>query len=142
MRRIRNLAERLLRAEGCSDNVEVSILLTDDSQIAGLNSRYRGVDSPTDVLAFAQMDGAEDLQNDDEAALLGDIVISVETALRQAEERGASLEDELDVLLAHGVLHLLGYDHEDPEDERRMFARQAAILEQARSKPRSAGRGN
>jgi len=97
--------------------VEVSVLLTDDRDIAELNLIYRGVDRPTDVLAFPQ-----------DETLLGDVVISVETAKRQAEERGKPLDDELDLLVAHGLLHLLGYDDDTPEGLERMNARAAQVL--------------
>lgn len=127
-REIRSRVEGLLRAESCSERVEVSVLLTDDKGIAALNKQYRGVDGPTDVLSFAQMEGDIEDPGGGGPMVLGDIVISVETALRQARERGAGLGDEIDVLLAHGLLHLLGYDHADPEGERRMFARQESLL--------------
>jgi probable rRNA maturation factor len=106
----------------------VSILLTDDEQIAELNRQYRDVDGPTDVLSFSQKEGEDDIVPGLEENLLGDVVISVETAARQAEEQGKSLDDELDMLLVHGILHLLGYDHAEPEDERAMFARQEELL--------------
>ena len=107
--------------------MEVSVLLTDDAEIARLNREYRAVDSPTDVLAFSQVEG-EEFAPEEEEKLLGDVVISVETAERQAAEQGHSLDEELDVLLAHGLLHLLGYDHEEPQEERAMFARQKEII--------------
>ena len=126
-RRLRSTARRLLLAEGCAENAELSILLTDDRTIQALNRDYRGVDAPTDVLAFSQAEG-EDFGAAEDECPLGDVVISVETAERQAAERGHGLEEEIELLLAHGVLHLLGYDHERPEDENRMFARQSELL--------------
>lgn len=128
LRRIKSLATRLLRAEGCSEDVEVSVLLTDDAGIAALNKDYRGIDGPTDVLSFSQMEGDESFGGRADEKLLGDVVISVETARRQADERGYSLDEEIDVLLAHGLLHLLGYDHAQPEEAARMFALQAELL--------------
>lgn len=83
---------------------ELGILLVDDKEIQELNRQYLGRDRPTNVLAFP-MDGPSN-------RLLGDIVISVQTAQREAEERGVSLEEHLALLLIHGILHLLGYDHE------------------------------
>ncbi|MDH7601467.1 MAG: rRNA maturation RNase YbeY [Armatimonadota bacterium] len=124
--RLRRTARRLLSAENCPEEAEVSILLVDDDTIHELNRQYRGVDAPTDVLAFSQLEG-EDFGSEGEL-VLGDVVISVDTAARQAEEQGHSLEEELDLLLAHGLLHLLGYDHETPEDERRMFDRQRELV--------------
>ena len=133
------LADRLLRAENCEDNVEASILLTDDEYIAQLNKSYRHVDGPTDVLSFAQVESTNARSFDVQENMLGDVVISVETARRQAEERGHSLDEEVDILLAHGLLHLLGYDHSEPEEERKMFERQAEILGlAAEDRPRGA----
>lgn len=83
---------------------ELGVLLVDDKEIQELNRRYLGRDRPTNVLAFP-MDGPSD-------RVLGDIVISVQTAQREAEERGVRLEEHLALLLIHGILHLLGYDHE------------------------------
>ena len=128
LRRIRSAAQRLLEAENCTANTEVSILLTDDARIAELNKEYRKIDGPTDVLSFSQLEGEDEALPGVEERLLGDVVISVETARRQADGQGHSLEREIDVLLVHGILHLLGYDHAEPEDERVMFARQNEIL--------------
>ena len=88
---------------------ELSILLTGDREIRDLNLRYRGKDKPTDVLSFPQ-DDEEPLQGS--PRVLGDVVISVETAERQAGEKGHAFGRELTILLIHGVLHLIGYDHE------------------------------
>lgn len=104
---------------------ELSIALVDDDAMQKLNATWRGKDETTDVLAFAQREGAEL----GEAALLGDVVISVPTAERQAAERGHSLDHEIRELLVHGILHLLGYDHErSPEEAERMFARQREVV--------------
>ncbi len=87
----------------------MSVLLTDDEEIRRLNRDYRGKDKPTDVLSFSQAEGEfGDVVPD----MLGDVVISIETARRQASESAISLESELDSLLVHGILHLAGYDHE------------------------------
>jgi probable rRNA maturation factor len=96
---------------------ELSIVLTGDEQIQELNHRYRGNNRPTDVLSFAQREGALGDRTD---PLLGDLVVSVPTARRQAAERGRSVVSELTELLAHGLLHLLGYDHDTPAKDRRM----------------------
>lgn len=94
---------------------EVSLVLCDDAFIHPLNRDHRGKDRPTDVLAFAQREGAFAFLED---RLLGDVIISVETAQRQADERGHALTKELEILLVHGILHLLGFDHiEDDEAE-------------------------
>ena len=87
----------------------MSILLVDNPQIQKLNRLWRKKDRPTDVLAFAQREGEG---ADPADPVLGDIVISVEQAKKQAEAQGHSLEKELDILLIHGILHLLGYEHE------------------------------
>ncbi|HHW14518.1 MAG TPA: rRNA maturation RNase YbeY [Firmicutes bacterium] len=89
---------------------EISVALVDDPQIQELNRRYRQVDRPTDVLSFP---AGEALEVEGEPALLGDVVVSLETAWRQALEYGHSPEREVGYLIAHGVLHLLGFDHED-----------------------------
>lgn len=122
------MARRLLRAEGQAQDTEVSILLTDDAYIAQLNSQYRHVEGPTDVLSFSQTEGDDEPMPGMEDNLLGDVVISVETAQRQAAEQANSLESEMDMLLVHGLLHLLGYDHAEPDEERMMFAKQDEFL--------------
>src|SRR3954462_15248252 len=109
-------------------NAELSVLLVGDAEMQCLNRDYRGKDAATDVLAFALREG-------DGAALhpdvLGDVVICLDTAARQARARRATLADEVRVLLAHGVLHLLGYDHErSPRDARAMFRKQRDLLAQ------------
>lgn len=100
----------------------VSILITDNEEIHGLNLEYRGKDAPTDVLSFPLFD--EEGYLDDEE--LGDIVISLERALAQAEEYNHSLKREVAFLTAHSMLHLLGYDHENGEQE--MYVKQDEIL--------------
>jgi probable rRNA maturation factor len=96
---------------------ELSVVLMGDERIADLNRLYRKKDRPTDVLAFAQREGE---MGDRAGRLLGDVVISVPTARRQATARGADLVSEVTMLLAHGLLHLLGWDHETPSTDRRM----------------------
>jgi probable rRNA maturation factor len=99
------------------NNTELSILLTGDDQIQKLNRIYRAKNRPTDVLAFSQREG--DL-GDRAGCLLGDVVVSVPTARRQAASSGRGLVEELTFLLAHGLLHLLGWDHVTAADDRRM----------------------
>lgn len=104
------------------DRKELSILLVDDEEIHRLNLQYLGRDRPTNVLAFP-MDGPE-------GYLLGDVVISTETAEREAEERGVPFEEHLALLLIHGILHLLGYDHErGGEEEVIMRAKEEELLQ-------------
>src|SRR5690554_1394503 len=116
--RVREYGERMLRALG-REEAELSILLTDDRTIHELNRDYRGKDRPTDVLAFAAQE-AEVFVGPVE--LLGDVVISLETARKQAKDRGWAIAAEIRFLLAHGLLHLLGYDHQTADEERRMLA--------------------
>jgi probable rRNA maturation factor len=105
-------------------SAELSLVLVSDAVMRRLNREWRGADRPTDVLSFAQAEG----QGGAPAGLLGDVVISVDTARRQAQERAAPLACELDRLLIHGVLHLLGYDHErSPAEARRMQRRERAL---------------
>ena len=100
----------------------VSVLITDNDEIQGLNLEYRGKDAPTDVLSFPLFD-EEGILDDEE---LGDIVISLERAAAQAEEYNHSLKREVAFLTAHSMLHLLGYDHENGEQE--MYVKQDEIL--------------
>ena len=93
---------------------ELSIVLCDDPYIQQLNRQHRQIDRPTDVLSFAMQEGDGLLADDN---VLGDLVISIETAQRQADELGHPLTHELRVLLVHGLLHLLGYDHETSVDD-------------------------
>jgi probable rRNA maturation factor len=118
-RAVRASAERMLRALRLEDR-ELSIALSDDREMRELNREWRGKDRPTDVLAFAMREGdASELH----PHVIGDVVISLDTAARQAREARRALEDEVAMLLAHGVLHLLGLDHRDRTEERRMTAR-------------------
>lgn len=107
-------------------DAELSIALIGDAEMHALNRDWRGKDRPTDVLAFALREGEDAALHPD---VLGDVVISLDTAARQAAARGHAVADEVRVLLAHGILHLLGYDHErSPAEARRMFAKQRALL--------------
>lgn len=130
------LLERVARAALASEGwtqAEVSIVLTDDREIHALNREYRGVDRPTDVLSFPLMEGEDgnlELNGypEGEPVALGDVVISLERAREQAVEYGHSLHRELAFLTVHGILHLLGYDHDTHERERLMRAKEEAIL--------------
>ncbi len=99
---------------------ELSVALVDDATIHALNRDYRRKDKPTDVLAFAMEEGAPMKGAKSEARLLGDVIISIDTARRQAAENARPLLAEVTMLLAHGLLHLLGYDHQNDRDERVM----------------------
>lgn len=110
---------------GGMEDAELSLFLTDDETVHELNRTYRGVDKTTDVLSFSQREGENpDLWDN----LLGDVIISVDQAQRQAAEYGHSMAREVGFLTVHGVLHLLGWDHEEPEDERRMMGKTEDIL--------------
>lgn len=120
--RVRADAIQLLRLLGM--NGELSVALIGDPEMHRLNARYRGRDRATDVLAFPT---DSDLRA--RCGLLGDVVICVDTAARQAAERGVTVLDEIRVLLVHGLLHLAGYDHErSPAEARRMFAHQRRLV--------------
>ena len=104
--------------------VDLTILLTDDDQTHQLNLEYLTVDAPTDVLAFP----ADYIDPDTKARYLGDVIISYERALVQAQGAGHPLEQEIELLVVHGILHLLGHDHTDPDQKAKMWAAQSEIL--------------
>lgn len=110
---------------------QLSVAVTTDAEIRALNRRYASEDKPTDVLAFSQEEGEALVPAPDELRQLGDVVISLETAERQASEAGHDLDAEMAHLLAHGVLHLLGYDHAAPDEEREMREHERAVLAKA-----------
>jgi len=128
----------ILKAEDVKPPYEVSLVLTDQETVHRMNVEYRNVDSPTDVIAFyaePQSENEEDfVLPGDGVRRLGDVVISYPQALEQAAEAGHSVERELTLLTIHGVLHLLGYDHEKPEDVPIMRGREATLLEEYRGK--------
>lgn len=119
------------RLHGLTEQTEVDITIVDDEEIHRLNREYRDVDRPTDVLSFALDEGGEDepeLLDSPEEHLLGDIIISAETAQRQGEEFGHGLTREVVYLAVHGLLHLLGYDHMTEEDKVIMRAKEEEAL--------------
>lgn len=103
---------------------ELSIVLTDDEQLQALNREYLGIDAPTDVLSFP----ASETDPQTGARYLGDILISVPRAENQADAAGHPLEAEVQLLVVHGTLHLLGHDHAGPEEKSRMWKAQAEVL--------------
>jgi probable rRNA maturation factor len=119
------LARHALECEGVGGEAELSVLLVTRDHIRTLNARFANDDHATDVLAFPM---TEDDEDDDET-LLGDVVVCPEVAEANALKLGHSLSRELDVLLVHGTLHLLGYDHQGEEDKMKMDARLYEILE-------------
>jgi len=120
----------MLSALELSD-AELSILLCDDATIHVLNREHRRKNKPTDVLAFAMREAKAGAW---QAGVLGDVVISLDTAARQAERHDRTLWDEVTMLLAHGLLHLLGFDHQTRAEERRMTARTDLLCAAARSR--------
>ena len=104
---------------------DLSVVLTDDLQLQQLNREYLGVDAPTDVLSFP----AAETDPESGTAYLGDILISVPRATEQARTANHPLQSEVQLLVVHGVLHLLGHDHAEAEEKSRMWAAQTAILE-------------
>lgn len=142
MRWIR-LAEAVLKDEGIRGDTEVSILYVDEVTIADLNNRFLGRDGPTDVLAFPideePMEGGRSPDSggtgpgfnpspDEAPTLLGDVVICPSVAYRNAPEHAGTYDDELALLLVHGILHLLGLDHDDPEEADVMEAKERDLL--------------
>jgi len=117
-------AQAALQHESQSPDVELSIVLTDNARLHELNLNYLGVDSPTDVLSFP----ASETDPETGTRYLGDILISVPRAQAQAEAAGHPLESEVQLLVVHGVLHLLGHDHAEPEEKDRMWKAQSEIL--------------
>ncbi len=108
---------------------EVGLIIVNDQYMKELNKQYRGKDAPTDVLSFSFLESKhEDIANEKEFAI-GDIVISLDRAREQALEQGHSLEKEIILLTVHGLLHLLGYDHESKEDRELMQSREKVIME-------------
>lgn len=127
-RRVAAAAQRALRAVGRSGG-SVEVLVVDDREIRRLNARYRGVRRRTDVLAFPlEMPGAA-------GGLVGQIVVSAETAERQARRLGVPTPVELDLLVTHGVLHLVGYDDRDPVEAALMHERERQVLSAGRRRP-------
>jgi probable rRNA maturation factor len=133
--KMRQVALGILRKLGCQEPCELSILLVDDQEIRRLNREYRGIDRSTDVLSFAQQEQGDSepirfhSEDDSFPLILGDVILSVETTQKQAEERGIPFERELYFLLTHGILHLLGYDHHTDHDARKMKSLEQEIVE-------------
>jgi len=134
---LRRRVRRMLRAAGKTEglDLQMSLRLCGDGEIHALNRDYRGKDRPTDVLAFSQREGPGAHLHPE---LLGDVVISVETARRQARNR--PIVDEVLFLAAHGLCHLLGYDHQNDADEAEMNARMEALLAESRRRGAVAAR--
>ena len=146
--RLRGVAEFVLNREEADESDSLSIVVTDDDTMRELNRQHRGVDETTDVLSFAfdnegvyygendvfKLDGDSDfVLPPGESAGLGELIISYPQVAKQAEEVGRSVDEELVHMLTHGILHLLGYDHMDDEDEAEMKSKESAVLERVES---------
>ena len=131
---LQRVALRTLEAEGIASPAEMGLVITDSKTIQKLNRTYRGEDQPTDVLAFhmtpdtSQESELRFVGPPDGVHHLGEVVISYPQAVRQAQEQGHGVTQELALLIIHGILHLLGYDHELPEEDQQMKARENEIL--------------
>ena len=129
----RRIAQTVLKAEEVAPLYEVSLVFTDSETVRRLNRDYRGVDEPTDVLAFYMLSQNEADSSfalpPDGVTRLGEVIISYPQAVEQASEQGHSSERELALLIIHGILHLLGYDHEETEEESKMRERERKLLE-------------
>lgn len=123
------IVETALQFLDIEDNVELSCIIVDDERIHEINRDYRQIDRSTDVISFA-LEDSDQFYVDDMPRALGDIFISYDHACKQAEEYGHSILREMSFLFTHGLLHLLGYDHMNEEDEKEMFALQDEILNQ------------
>lgn len=129
---LRAAARAALRTEGRTGTgpAELTLVITDDSGIQSLNRDFLGNDVPTDVLAFGALeDGGPFVAAPEAGGYLGDVIVSYPRAVAQAQEHGHSPEQELNLLVVHGILHLLGYDHADDEGKAAMWARQDLILD-------------
>ncbi len=130
---VQNILNFAAAKENVEENSEVSVTIVTDKRIKEINREYRDKDMPTDVISFALEElGEEEIEivGGDMPRVLGDIIISVDRTKQQAEEYGHSFSRELGFLALHGFLHLLGYDHMEAEEEKKMFGRQKDILDE------------
>ena len=126
---VEDCARAALEEEEIEDDAEVSVTLVDNARIRELNKEFREIDRETDVLSFPLGDeNGFEVDPDNDAILLGDIVISLEKARAQSEEYGHSFRREVAFLLTHSLFHLLGYDHMTEDEEKEMFAKQEKVL--------------
>jgi probable rRNA maturation factor len=129
---IRRCCNAVLIGEDFKGSAEISVTIVDNDEIHELNLKHRNIDRPTDVLSFplTSEDGKTEINPDTNAVQLGDVVISLETAVKQAQNYGHSLEREIGFLTVHSMLHLLGYDHETSQlDQRIMREKEESVLE-------------
>jgi len=139
---LKDIAEEVLIAEGASPRTELGLVITGQEKVRELNAAHLGKDVPTDVLAFPMLPGgtseagAAFVAPPDGAVHLGEVIVSYPQAAIQAQERHHPVAKEVAILVVHGILHLLGYDHDAPDRERRMRAREAEILSRIEEKGR------
>ena len=127
---LERIARFVLAAEGTDEDAELSVGIVGEARMTELNEKYAGQSGPTDVLAFAYDEFDEERQQDtEEPVLLGDVVLCPAVAARNAAEYESAVDRELELLLVHGLLHLLGYDHVDTEEEEAMRFRQSELIE-------------
>lgn len=129
---LHQLAELVMSEEGFPDDAEVTLLFVDEDEIASYNERFLSREGPTDVLAFPVEELIPGVVPDHDIQgpplMLGDVVIAPAYVRRQADEHGVTFEDEMALMVTHGILHLLGYDHIDDEDAERMEERERQLL--------------
>lgn len=132
---ILSVCESVMNEEECNFDAQISLTLTDNESIRLINNEHRGIDSPTDVLSFPMLEFDDEgqiidneFEYDDDLIMLGDIVISLERAREQSIEFGHSFKREVAFLVAHSMLHLLGYDHMEEEEEKIMCQKQEKVL--------------
>ena len=123
------VAEHILETENCPYDVCVNLVITDNEEIKRVNTEFRSIGAPTDVLSFPMIPFKTPADLDTDELILGDVMISVDKVYAQAEEYGHSTEREFSFLFAHSMLHLLGYDHMEPDEAAVMEAKQAKALE-------------
>ena len=129
---LEDIVAKTLGLAGVEDRVMISIVIGDDDYLQSLNNQFRGIDAPTDVLSFPSDPLPEGVQDPDETSrYLGDIAISLPYVVRRVATEDHSIWDELALLMIHGTLHLLGYDHDTEETQQAMWAIQAQALEAA-----------
>jgi len=121
---ILRVSRAALEHDQTDNEVEITIVLTGDETLKSLNAQHLGMDAPTDVLSFP----ADEFDPDQQMPYIGDVIISVPRAKEQAEAAGHPLENEISLLIVHGILHLLGYDHDSEKRKALMWKKQAEIL--------------
>jgi probable rRNA maturation factor len=128
----KRVAQQVLVAESVAPPYEISLVFTNPETVQRLNRDYRGVDEPTDVIAFYMLPQKENSPTfvlpPDGITRLGEVIISYPQAVEQSREQGHSVDKELALLIIHGILHLLGYDHQQTEEEKRMREREQELL--------------